>query len=112
VKQTQLILLIKKYETDTPVIVTWKDAVDTYDEVTLNKLIKTDIKEVLYDTIGFFLTVKDDYVFLAYNKENDKETYKGTAMIPCSLITDIRRLTDGYGNVSENEDYPITIKGD
>ena len=92
-KQTQLILLIKKYKTDTPVIVTWKDAVDTYDEVTLNKLI---LKEVLYDTIGFFLTVKDDYVVLAYNKENDKETYKGTAMIPCSLVTDIRRLTDGY----------------
>ena len=92
-KQTQLILLIKKYKPDTPVIVTWKDAVDTYDEVTLNKLI---LKEVLYDTIGFFLTVKDDYVVLAYNKENDKETYKGTAMIPCSLITDIRRLTDGY----------------
>ena len=92
-KQTQLILLIKKYKPDTPVIVTWKDAVDTYDEVTLNKLI---LKEVLYDTIGFFLTVKDDYVVLAYNKENDKETYKGTAMIPCSLVTDIRRLTDGY----------------
>ena len=92
-KQTQLILLIKKYEKDTPVIITWKDAVDTYDEVTLNKLI---LKEVLYDTIGFFLTVKDDYVVLAYNKENDKETYKGTAMIPCSLVTDIRRLTDGY----------------
>jgi hypothetical protein len=92
-KQTQLILLIKKYKADTPVIVTWKDAVDTYDEVTLNKLI---LKEVLYDTIGFFLTVKDDYVVLAYNKENDKETYKGTAMIPCSLVTDIRRLTDGY----------------
>ena len=32
-KQTQLILLIKKYKPDTPVIVTWKDAVDTYDEV-------------------------------------------------------------------------------
>mgnify|MGYP005819376759 CR=1 FL=1 len=108
-KQTQLILLIKKYKPDTPVIVTWKDAVDTYDEVTLNKLI---LKEVLYDTIGFFLTVKDDYVVLAYNKENDKETYKGTAMIPCSLITDIRRLTDGYGNVSENGNYPITVKGD
>ena len=108
-KQTQLILLIKKYKPDTPVIVTWKDAVDTYDEVTLNKLI---LKEVLYDTIGFFLKIKDDYVVLTYNKENDKETYKGTAMIPCSLITDIRRLTDGYGNVSENEDYPITIKGD
>ena len=92
-KQTQLILLIKKYKPDTPVIVTWKDAVDTYDEVTLNKLI---LKEVLYDTIGFFLKVKDDYVVLAYNKENDKETYKGTAMIPCSLVTDIRRLTDGY----------------
>ena len=92
-KQTQLILLIKKYKPDTPVIVTWKDAVDTYDEVTLNKLI---LKEVLYDTIGFFLTVKDDYVVLAYNKENDKETYKGTATIPCSLVTDIRRLTDGY----------------
>ena len=92
-KQTQLVLLIKKYKTDTPVIVTWKDAVDTYDEVTLNKLI---LKEVLYDTIGFFLTVKDDYVVLAYNMENDIETYKGTAMIPCSLVTDIRRLTDGY----------------
>ena len=93
IKQTQLLLLIKKVEKDTPVIITWKDAVDTYDEVTLNKLI---LKEVLYDTIGFFLTVKDNYVVLAYNKENDKETYKGTAMIPCSLITDIRRLTDGY----------------
>ena len=92
-KQTELILLIKKYKPDTPVIVTWKDAVDTYDEVTLNKLI---LKEVIYDTIGFFLTVKDNYIVLAYNKENDKETYKGTAMIPCSLVTDIRRLTDGY----------------
>ena len=57
---------------------------------------KFEIKEVLYDTIGFFLKIKDDYVVLAYNKENDKETYKGTAMIPCSLVTDIRRLTDGY----------------
>jgi len=90
---SQLILLIKKYELDTPVIVTWRDAVDTHDEVTMNKLI---LKEVFYDTIGFFLTIKDNYVILAYNKENDKETYKGTAMIPCSLITDIRRLTDGY----------------
>jgi len=92
-KQTQLILLIKKYEKDTPVIITWKDAVDHFDEITLEKF---KIKEVLYDTIGFFLTVKDDYVVLAYNKENDKETYKGTATIPCSLVTDIRRLTDGY----------------
>jgi hypothetical protein len=94
-KQSQLILLIKTYEADTPVIVTWKDAVDHPDEVTINKL--TEIKEVLYDTIGFFLKVMDDYVVLAYNKENDNETYKGVGMIPCSLITDIRRLTDGYG---------------
>ena len=108
-KQTQLILLIKKYEPDTPVIVTWKDAVDYPDEVTINKLV---VKEVLYDTIGFFLKVMDDYVILAYNKENDKETYKGVGMIPCSLITDVRRLTDGYGNVSENGNYPITVKGD
>jgi len=93
-KQSSLISLIKKYEPDTPVIVTWKDAVDHPDEVTINKL--TEIKEVLYDTIGFFLKVMDDYVVLAYNKENDKETYKGVGMIPCSLITDIRRLTDGY----------------
>ena len=108
-KQTQLILLIKTYEKDTPVIITWKDAVDYGDEVTYDKL---EIKEVLYDTIGFFLKIKDDYVVLAYNKENDKETYKGTAMIPCSLITDIRRLTDGYGTVYENGNYPITVKGD
>tara|TARA_R110002051_G_scaffold115718_1_gene188796 strand:+ start:282 stop:404 length:123 start_codon:yes stop_codon:yes gene_type:complete len=37
----------------------------------------------------------DDYVIIAYNKADDK-TYKGTGMIPCSLITDIRRLSDGY----------------
>jgi hypothetical protein len=93
-KQSQLILLIKKYEPDTPIIITWRDAVDYPDEVTINKL---EIKEVFYDTIGFFLKIMDDYVVLAYNKENDKETYKGVGMIPCSLITDIRRLTDGYG---------------
>jgi len=92
-KLTQLLLLIKKVEKDTPVIITWKDAVDTYDEVTITTL---ELKEVYYDTIGFFLSFKDDYVILAYNKENDNKTYKGTAMIPCSLITDIRRLTDGY----------------
>jgi hypothetical protein len=92
-KQSQLILLIKTYKADTPVIVTWKDAVDLSDEVTLNKIV---VKEVLYDTIGFFLKVMDDYVILAYNKENDDETYKGVGMIPCSLITDIRRLSDGY----------------
>ena len=39
---------------------------------------------------------KDDYVILAYNKEDDNKTYKGTAMILCTLTTDIRRLTDGY----------------
>ena len=106
-KQTQLILLIKKYEKDTPVIITWKDAVDNFDEVTYNNY---EIKEVLYDTIGFFLKIKDNYIVLAYNKENDKETYKGTAMIPCSLVTDIRRLTDGYGDSNGKNDYPITIK--
>ena len=42
-KQTQLILLIKKYKKDTPVIITWKDAVDTYDEVTITTL---ELKEV------------------------------------------------------------------
>mgnify|MGYP003153410861 FL=1 len=92
-KQTQLILLIKKYKKDTPVIITWKDAVDSYEEITCDKF---EIKEVLYDTIGFFLMIKDDYIVLAYNKENDNKTYKGTAMIPCSLVTDIRKLTDGY----------------
>tara|TARA_R110000787_G_scaffold225839_1_gene333647 strand:+ start:194 stop:487 length:294 start_codon:yes stop_codon:yes gene_type:complete len=93
-QKTQLLLLIKTFEPDTPVIVTWRDAVDSSDEVTLNTLV---VKEVLYDTIGFFLKVMDDYVILAYNKENDDdETYKGVGMIPCSLITDIRRLSDGY----------------
>jgi len=92
-KQSQLILLIKTYEPNTPVIVTWRDAVDYSDEVTLKTL---EVKEILYDTIGFFLKVIDDYVIIAYNKADDK-TYKGTGMIPCSLITDIRRLSDGYG---------------
>ena len=92
-KQSQLILLIKTYEPNTPVIVTWRDAVDYSDEVTLSTL---EVKEIFYDTIGFFLKVIDDYVIIAYNKADDK-TYKGTGMIPCSLITDIRRLSDGYG---------------
>ena len=92
-KQSQLVLLIKTYEPNTPVIVTWRDAVDYSDEVTLKTL---EVKEILYDTIGFFLKVIDDYVIIAYNKADDK-TYKGTGMIPCSLITDIRRLSDGYG---------------
>tara|TARA_R110000803_G_scaffold195782_2_gene259060 strand:+ start:351 stop:635 length:285 start_codon:yes stop_codon:yes gene_type:complete len=92
-KQSQLILLIKTYEPNTPVIITWRDAVDYSDEVTLKTL---EVKEILYDTIGFFLKVIDDYVIIAYNKADDK-TYRGTGMIPCSLITDIRRLSDGYG---------------
>jgi hypothetical protein len=92
-KQSQLILLIKTYEPNTPVIITWRDAVDYSDEVTLSTL---EVKEIFYDTIGFFLKVIDDYVIIAYNKADDK-TYKGTGMIPCSLITDIRRLSDGYG---------------
>ena len=91
-KQSQLTLLIKTYEPNTPVIITWRDAVDYSDEVTLKTL---EVKEILYDTIGFFLKVIDDYVIIAYNKADDK-TYKGTGMIPCSLITDIRRLSDGY----------------
>ena len=92
-KQSQLTLLIKTYEPNTPVIITWRDAVDYSDEVTLSTL---EVKEIFYDTIGFFLKVIDDYVIIAYNKADDK-TYKGTGMIPCSLITDIRRLSDGYG---------------
>ena len=92
-KQSQLILLIKTYEPNTPVIITWRDAVDYSDEVTLNTL---EVKEIFYETIGFFLKVIDDYVIIAYNKADDK-TYRGTGMIPCSLITDIRRLSDGYG---------------
>ena len=92
-KLTPLLLLIKQVEKATPVIITWKDAVDHSDEVTMDTL---QVKEVHYDTIGFFLSYKDIYVILAYNKEDDNKTYKGTAMIPCSLITDIRRLTDGY----------------
>tara|TARA_R100001377_G_C3154947_1_gene97653 strand:+ start:374 stop:658 length:285 start_codon:yes stop_codon:yes gene_type:complete len=92
-KQSQLILLIKTYEPNTPVIITWRDAVDYSDEVTLSTL---EVKEIFYETIGFFLKVIDDYVIIAYNKADDK-TYKGTGMIPCSLITDIRRLSDGYG---------------
>jgi|TARA_B110000263_G_C14892882_1_gene322597 hypothetical protein len=91
-KQSQLTLLIKTYEPNTPVIITWRDAVDYSDEVTLSTL---EVKEIFYDTIGFFLKVMDDYVIIAYNKADDK-TYKGTGMIPCSLITDIRRLSDGY----------------
>lgn len=91
-KQSQLTLLIKTYEPNTPVIITWKDAVDYSDEVTLSTL---EVKEIFYDTIGFFLKVIDDYVIIAYNKADDK-TYKGTGIIPCSLITDIRRLSDGY----------------
>jgi hypothetical protein len=91
-KQSQLTLLIKTYEPNTPVIITWRDAVDYSDEVTLSTL---EVKEIFYDTIGFFLKVIDDYVIIAYNKADDK-TYKGTGIIPCSLITDIRRLSDGY----------------
>jgi hypothetical protein len=34
-KQSQLTLLIKTYEPNTPVIITWRDAVDYSDEVTL-----------------------------------------------------------------------------
>ena len=77
IKLTQLLLLIKKVDKDTPVIITWKDAVDYPDEVTVDTL---EIKEVYYDTIGFFLSYKDDYVILAYNKEDDNKTYKGTAI--------------------------------
>lgn len=91
-KQSQLILLIKTYEPNTPIIITWRDAVDYSDEVTLSTL---EVKEIFYDTIGFFLKVIDNYVIIAYNKADDK-TYRGTGMIPCSLITDIRRLSDGY----------------
>lgn len=93
---SQLILLIKRYKTNTPVIVTWRDAVDNNEEFTLRDL---ELKEVLYDTIGFLIGVKDDYVVLAYNKENDDKTYRGLGYIPCALVTDIRRLSDGYDDV-------------
>jgi len=90
---SQLIQLIRKYKVDTPCIVTWRDAVDNGDEFTIKDL---ELKEVLYDTIGFLIGIKDDYVVVAYNKENDNKTYRGIGYIPCTLVTDIRRLSDGY----------------
>ena len=89
-----LIQLLKKYPRDVPIIITWKDASDDPDDITYSSFKSTKIKEVIYDTIGFNLGVKEGYAVLAYNKEEDGKSYKGVGYIPISLIINIRRLSD------------------
>jgi len=89
-----LIRLLKKCPRDVPIIITWRDASDDSDDITYSSFKSTKIKELIYDTIGFNLGVKDDYAVVAYNKENDGKSYKGVGYIPISLIINVRRLAD------------------
>ena len=89
-----LIRLLKKYPRDVPIIITWRDAFDGSDDITYESFKSTKIKEVIYDTVGFNIGVKDNYAVVAYNKENDGKSYKGVGHIPISLIINIRRFSD------------------
>ena len=89
-----LIRLLKKCPRDVPIIITWRDASDDSDDITYSSFKSTKIKEIIYDTIGFNLGVKDGYAVLAYNKEEDGKSYKGVGYIPISLIINVRRLAD------------------
>ena len=90
-----LVQSLKKYPRDVPIIITWRDASDDPDDITYESFKSTKIKELIYDTIGFNLGVKDDYAVVAYNKENDGKSYKGVGYIPISLIINVRRFSDG-----------------
>ena len=89
-----LIRLLKKYPRDVPIIITWRDAFDGSDDITYESFKSTKIKEVIYDTVGFNIGVKDNYAVVAYNKENDGKSYKGVGHIPVSLIINVRRFSD------------------
>ena len=89
-----LIRLLKKYPRDVPIIITWRDASDDPDDITYESFKSTKIKELIYDTVGFNIGVKDDYAVVAYNKENDGKSYKGVGHIPISLIINVRRFSD------------------
>ena len=89
-----LIRLLKKYPRDVPIIITWRDAFDGSDDITYDSFKSTKIKELIYDTVGFNIGVKDNYAVVAYNKENDGKSYKGVGHIPVSLIINVRRFSD------------------
>ena len=89
-----IIKSLKKYPRDIPIIITWRDAFDGSDDITYESFKSTKIKEVIYDTVGFNIGVKDDYAVVAYNKENDGKSYKGVGHIPISLIINVRRFSD------------------
>jgi len=87
---SELIKALKLYTVGSPCIISWKDAVDDAGaEFTAETLVFT---EVIYDTCGFFIGIRNDYVILGYNKENDGKTYRGLGYTPCSLVVDIKKL--------------------
>jgi len=75
-----------------PIIVTWEDAVD--DSCKEVKDFKITYTEVRWHTIGYYLGILNDTLFLGYNQEENDCNYTGVGQIPCSLIKDIRRLSN------------------
>ena len=91
----QIIELIKSFPFDVPLVVTWRDAVDCSEEISRETL--GDLKEVIYETIGYYIDFKDDYIVLGYNKEQKTHTYKGYGYIPSSLIITVDRFSNKRG---------------
>ena len=87
---SHLIAAISNYKIGSPCIITWRDAVDDSSmEFSADNI---EFTEVLYETAGFFVGIKNDYILLAYNKENDGKTYKGLGYTPCPLIVDVKQF--------------------
>ena len=87
----------KKIKLNTPIIVTWVDASDSYGEgVKVTDLDKWAERNgpTCYETIGFFMGIINERCFLGFNKDSSSKSglYRGVAEIPLPMIEHIYAL--------------------
>ena len=88
---------LKKIKSNTPLIVTWMDASDSYGVgVKVAELSKwaEENGPTRYDTIGFFMGIINERCFLGFNKDSSSKAglYRGVAEIPLPMIEHIYAL--------------------
>ena len=88
---------LKKIKSNTPLIVTWMDAADSYGVgVKVAELSKwaEENGPTRYDTLGFFMGVVNERCFLGFNKDSSSKSglYRGVAEIPLPMIEHIYAL--------------------
>lgn len=84
---------MRKYKLNTPVEVSWIDAVDDSDWKTPEEAIKRPDADVR--TVGYYLRKDKEFLYLSHSIGTKKTSTRDVMVIPLGTIKKARRLSGG-----------------